>query len=460
MSTDESSKKTKKLKRPKWLILLLILALIVAAIFIYQQRALRINQQSLAELETEPYARETLISTITGAGTIRPKQSAVLYWQTSGFVGSADFSAGDEVPKGAILYELDASRLPADILQARLNLLNAQTSLNNLEADTDLQRVTLQNNISGAESSLESLNQNLLALTSRECTSWRLSNLQTAYDDALEAYQNYPSTARWMQVEAARADLAYCDPAKIEQEITALNHQISLQEQNIRGWQTELKKIASGPDPKVRERFQLQIDLAEKQLEGQAITAPFSGTITSLSFSEGDAVSAGREAAQIADLSALFVDVPISEVDIPLIKVGQKADLVFDAFYNQTFQGTVSKVDTVGTNAAGIVNYNVTVQLDSDPTGLKPGMTAGVTIIIEEKPNTYTVPADSIVSRNGQYYVFVLRENKPVQVEVKIGAYSSRKVEILQAEIADGELILVSPPSTLMDFFMRPGRSQ
>ena len=48
-------------------------------------------------------------------------------------------------------------------------------------------------------------------------------------------------------------------------------------------------------------------------------------------------------------------------------------------------------------------------------------MTVGVNILVEKKPNTYTVPAESVVSRNGDYFVYVLRDGKPVEVEVQIG---------------------------------------
>ncbi len=458
MSATDQSQFQKKKNNRKWLAILLVVVVIGGAVFLNQQRLRKANERALAALDTTPYARETLISTISGAGTIRPRQSAVLFWQTSGFVGASSVSVGDTVTENTVLYQLDESRLPADILQARLNLLNAQSSLKNLEADTNLQRATLQNNISSAQNSLTTLNQNLLALTERVCSEWRLSNLQSAYDDALKNYQDYPSPARWMQVQNARAELDYCDPAVIARDITSLNAQINLQQQNIDGWEAELQKIADGPDPEVKEKLELQLSLAKKQLDNQTIKAPFSGTITSLSYHNGDVVSMGKEAAQIADLSALFVDVPISEIDIPQIKVGQKVDLVFDAFFDQTFSGTVSEVDTVGTNVAGIVNYNVTIQLESQSEGIKPGMTVGVTIIIEEKPNTYTVPTESIANRNGNYYVYVLRNGKPVEVQVKLGAYSSRKVEILSGDIKDGELVLLSPPSNLMEYYMRMGR--
>lgn len=455
MSTVDRPKIKKKNKTGRTLlIILLILALIAGAYVLNQERQRRANEAALAQLETVPYTRETLTSTVSGAGSIRPRQSATLYWQTSGFVGERDHEVGEEVKKDAILYRLDDSRLPAEMLQAQLNLLNAQTSLQNLESDTALQRVTLQNNLTNAEKTLTTLEHNLLALTSRECTDWRLTNLQTAYDDALESYQNWPTETAWLQVQAARADLDFCDPAVIARETASLNSQIDLQKQNIASWQAELDKIANGPDPEVKAKLELQLKLAEKQLEAQTIKAPFDGTVTALNYDLGDMVSIGSPAAQIADLSELFVDVPISEVDIPQIKIGQEAELVFDAYFDQTFYGKVIEVANVGVNTAGIVNYPVTIQLDSEHNGIKPGMTVGVNIIVEEKPNTYTVPAESVVSRNGNYYVYVLRDGIPVEVEVKIGAYSSRKIEVLQADIQDGESILLSPPVSLMDAFV------
>ncbi len=459
MSTTDRPQIKKRTKTGRrLLVLFLILALIAGAFFVNQNRLRKTNEEALAKLETVPYARETLTSTISGAGTIHPRQSAMLYWQTSGFVGEVEHAVGEEVSANTILYRLDDSRLPAEMLQAQLNLLNAQTGLRNLESDTDLQRVTLQNNLINAQTSLTSLEQNLIALTDRECTDWRLTNLQTAYDDALESYREWSTQARWFQVQAARTDLDYCDPAVIASETDSLTSQINLQKQNIANWQAELSKIAEGPDPETTQKLDLQLQLAEKQLEAQTIKAPFDGTITSLKQSLGDMVSAGSLAAQIDDLSELFVDVPISEVDIPLIQVGQKAELVFDAYFDQTFNGTVVEVATIGVNTAGIVNYNVTIQLGSNREGIRPGMTVGVNILVEEKLNTYTVPAESVVNRNGDYFVYVLRDGKPVEVEVKIGAYSSSKLEILQADIQDGESILLSPPVSLMDSFMRMGR--
>ncbi len=254
MSTvDRPQLKKKKKTGRRLLVIFIILALIVGAYFLNQERQRRANEDALAQLETIPYTRETLVSTISGAGTIRPRQSAMLYWQTSGFVGEVAHEVGAEVAANTVLYRLDDSRLPAEMLQAQLNLLNAQTGLQKLDSDTDLQRVTLQNNLINAENTLRTLEQNLLALTERECTDWRLTNLQTAYDDALESYRNWSTQTYWLQVQAAPRDLDFCDPAVIASETDSLNSQINLQKQNIAAWEAELEKIADGPDPDARE---------------------------------------------------------------------------------------------------------------------------------------------------------------------------------------------------------------
>jgi len=117
MSTADRPQIKKKNKTGRrLLIILIILGLIAGAIFLNQQRVRRAKEQALAQLETVPYARETLTSTISGAGTLRPRQSATLYWQTSGFVGEVGQSVGDVVTENTVLYHLDDTRLPAEIL--------------------------------------------------------------------------------------------------------------------------------------------------------------------------------------------------------------------------------------------------------------------------------------------------------------------------------------------------------
>lgn len=459
-TTEKALEKPIKKKRKRlsgWWIILIIAVLIAGYITVNNYFKRQRAEQTISQLETIPYQRDTLVSTISGSGTVRARQSAVLVWQSSSYVGEVLVEVGDEVKANTALMRLDKNRLPVDILQAELNKLDIESKLENLEGDTDLQRAQLQSDIATVEKNIRNLQDQKDALTLRVCEEYRITNLQNAYDNALANYEDWPTQARWMAVENARQNLSFCDPQSIADETNTLDRQIALQQEILTGYQANLEKIKNGPDPEVEKRLQAQLDLANKQWSQQEILAPFAGTITELSLQVGDGVSPGSRAGQIADLSELYLDVPVSEVDIPYIQVGQSAELIFDAFFEDTYQGVVSEIASVPSLTGGVVNYNVTILMRSGMDKVKPGMTVGVNIITETRENTYVVPAESVFTRGGKTYVYVRRDAKPEMVEVKIGAYSSQSIEILEADINDGEAIYISPPVSLIENFMGMG---
>ncbi len=452
MTTDVIPEK-KKRKPRWWLTVLVLLAIVGAVLLINNYRQRQAMQATIADLSTTPLSRETLQTTISGTGNLRPRQSITLLWQSSGTVSQVDVAVGDMVEAGQVLLSLDENNLPAEIIQASLNKITVTQALDNLEANTLLQRATLNNNIQTARSAITDIETQLLNLESRECESWRLDNLRSDYENALEGYQNWPTESGWFRVQAAKSALDYCDPEVISQQISALQSQLDLQKENESLWQQDLERIQSGPDPVEVEKLELQLSMAEKQLENQYIKAPFNGTLLSLNQDTGDQVSPGSVAAQVADMSELFVEVPISEVDIPAIQIGQRVTLLFDAYFEEEFSGVVYDISESGERSTGVVNYTVTVRMEDQSARIKPGMTAAVSILTEEKPNTLVIPAESIFSRDGLDYVYVLRDGNPEMVQVTVGAYSNQLIEVLEADIAEGELIVVNPPiDTISNF--------
>jgi RND family efflux transporter MFP subunit len=158
-------------------------------------------------------------------------------------------------------------------------------------------------------------------------------------------------------------------------------------------------------------------------------------------------------AAQVADVSELFVEVPISEVDIPTIETGQPVTLFFDAYFEEEFSGVVSDISESGDRSTGVVNYTVTIKMENQSDKIKPGMTAAVSVLTAEKPNTLVIPSQSIFSRDGLNYVYVLRDGQLEMVQVTVGAYSNQSIEVLKTEIAEGELIVINPPIDIISNF-------
>lgn len=454
--------KTKKRHGAGKTILTIFIILVVAGgvfVFVSYQQYQQ-GLQTLAQLQTVPYSRETFISSVNGTGTVRPEHQAVLIWGTSGTVTQSSLEVGDKVSKDQVILKLDETNLPLDIIQARADKITTEKALADLESNTALQRTQLQANIAQAQTTLSSLQHNLEILQERVCTTWRLNNLRTNYEDALDAYKDNPTEQKLALVQSTKSALDFCDPDVISQQIDELNTQIALQNQTIADAQSTLEKIKNGPDPDEKKRLELQLEAINKRLDSIKLTAPFDGTITAIYTKPGDVVSAGTQAIQIADLSNLYVDVPISEVDIPNIQVGQKAELVFDAYYDKTYKGKVIEVANVGDARTGVVNYKVTILLEDGQDQIKTGMTAGVTILTQERENVFTVPSQALTTYQGKDVVYVLRNNLPVPVEVTVGSYSNEKFEITNADIEEGELIILNPPSGLLNLIQNPLRSQ
>lgn len=450
---DSNTKPVIKKKRRGWITLLVLVVIAAGIFFFVRYRSQQQAQTTLNALVTQPYTRTTLVSTISGTGSVRASRSVTLSWQSSGTVGEVNAVESMLVEEGDLLLALDESKLPAEMIQAELNRLNAENALRNLENGVDLQRENLRANIANAEGTLRSLQSQISLLEDRVCAEWRVNNLKRDYDTRLEEYQDSPTEINLARLNAAKADLDFCDPAVIAQQISDLQTQVTSQQAAIDSWSADLVKILSGPDPDNKQTLELQLALAEKQLEGKSILAPFNGTVTMVNNLPGDTVSPGAPVAQVADLDTLIVEVPISEVDIPQVEVGQQVELVFDAYYNETFEGQVSEIALVGTDFAGVVNYTVTIEMTSGQDRVKPGMTAGITILTGEKPNTFTAPVEAVVMRGGQATLYVVREGVPVAVDVETGAYSNNLIEILSGDIEEGEQIILNPPTGLLEMF-------
>ncbi|MEI6581034.1 MAG: efflux RND transporter periplasmic adaptor subunit [bacterium] len=143
---------------------------------------------------------------------------------------------------------------------------------------------------------------------------------------------------------------------------------------------------------------------AKDALSKYNIVAPFSGTIASVPVNLGDNAGSGTILATIIT-SKKLATIPLNEVDIAKIKLGQKATLTFDAIPDLTITGRVEEIDSIGTVSQGVVNYNVKISFDTNDTRVKPGMSTSAAIITNIKQNILTVPGAAVKSQNGTSYV-------------------------------------------------------
>lgn len=128
------------------------------------------------------------------------------------------------------------------------------------------------------------------------------------------------------------------------------------------------------------DRAQADLDSAKATLAQATLTAPFDGTIAAVDISPAETVTPGQVVIMIGDLSNFRVETTdLSERDVTGVNVGQTASITVQAL-NQTFTGKVVDVARVSTTVGGDVVYKATIALDSQPQGLRWGMTTDVAI--------------------------------------------------------------------------------
>ena len=153
------------------------------------------------------------------------------------------------------------------------------------------------------------------------------------------------------------------------------------------------------------ENAQSNLDMTTDNYENYTITAPISGTVTTKNVNAGENVQNGNSATALAviyDLSEVTFEMNIDELDISNVKVGQTVEVTADAFEDQTFEGTVTKVSMEGTAANGVTYYPVTVTM-TEYGGLLPGMNVTGVIILDEAEDALAIPVDALQRGNKVY---------------------------------------------------------
>jgi len=106
-------------------------------------------------------------------------------------------------------------------------------------------------------------------------------------------------------------------------------------------------------------------DLEEALEKSPEITASFDGFITKVNVEGGDEVLTGMVAVELADPNKFEADILISEMDILQVKLEGEAWVQVDAMQGLSLPAKITHISPTATIQAGVVNYEVKVELQS-----------------------------------------------------------------------------------------------
>ena len=155
----------------------------------------------------------------------------------------------------------------------------------------------------------------------------------------------------------------------------------------------------------------------------------------------------------------MSLQLSVDETQILSLSPGQKASVTVDAIDGQTFQGSVTQIDKVGTSTSGVTSYTAQISVDKQSTMLS-GMSASAVISIDSVENALLIPSDALQKTASTYYVYTSYDEATQtlggMVEVTVGVTNSQYAEI-SSGLSEGDTVYYMDSSQNSSGFMPGG---
>jgi multidrug efflux pump subunit AcrA (membrane-fusion protein) len=190
------------------------------------------------------------------------------------------------------------------------------------------------------------------------------------------------------------------------------------------------------------------VRLAEMHLANTTIRAPLGGIISKRYVDRGALVGTSTPIMRIVAMDRVKVIVQVVERELARLKSGATADINVDAYGNEVFKGTVTRISpTVDPESR---TADVEVQADNRDHRLKPGMFARVDLAVERRDKALLLLRDSLLRGSGPPRVFVLDGGKASLKEVTVGLEGEQYVEVVKG-LQEGEEVIIAGQYELND---------
>lgn len=275
---------------------------------------------------------------------------------------------------------------------------------------------------------------------------YRYNALDDAPDETELALAETQLTVARNQLADAQADLEKLQAGPDSSAIVLAQAELSEAEGD---WE----RLKNGPDPKEVALAEAQLAKAEAELalvqQEQLIldlVSPLDGTVLSVNTSVLDRVSTGNTILTLADMRQPTVEVHLDEIDLLQIQVGNKAEVVFDALPEKTFEGRIQEIDPSLSNTNNTSTVKALVQLDTLTNqfiSLPNGFNATVDIISGETTNAVLIPIEALHQQeDGGYIVYIINGDEVESRQVQVGLADLTTAEILSG-LQPGELVAI-----------------
>jgi HlyD family secretion protein len=447
--------------------------------------------------------RGTLVQDVSATGKVEFPTKIDLHFKNSGKLVSINTGTGKKVLAGQILAKQDTAELDAQVSEMKAGIELQQAKLDQLlggasDEEVSLSQITLEQTKNTQETLINNAYQNLLnstpeAVPEEEEDNYIAPTISGTYNIGkegkitIETYNSSGGTSYTLSGLTTGTGLANTitpqplgnsglyikfpsDPSTLSTNwvIEIPNKKASNYLANYNAYQSALSQAKSLIDQRTAELalkkaparsldiavYQAQVNQAKallQKIQSQRneliILAPSSGLITKINGEIGEIINPDKPVVSFVAENVLQIKLNIIEDKIVNVKVGQEAEITFDAIENQKFSGEIVSIDPAETEIQGAVYYETTIIFDKVDEHIKSGMTANVLIRTDVKENALFIPVSAIRIKDNKKYVQILENKKTINRDVTTGIKNSAGMIEIISGLEEGEQVMVSTQS-------------
>lgn len=411
-------------QKSKRTLLIMAIALVILVGFATKMLFFSRTEEAVAQFETTPLKRSDLTVTVTATGKLEPVTQVDIGIEVSGTVAEIKADFNDHVKAGQILAVLDPRLFESRVKQSQGALDQAKAKLVD------------------AEATIAEKTQALAFMQHAR----QLSGGQ------LPAKQD---------IVTAEANLKRAQ---------ALKNQI-------------LGAISQAEG---------QLKLDQTNLIKSSIRTPIDGIVLDRKIEKGQTVAASLQTPVMftvaKNLTEMELHVDVDEADVGKIKLGQPASFSVDAYPDKVFPAKITEIRYAPQTVGGVVTYQTVLLVNNADLFLRPGMTATADMIVSHADNVLSVPNAALRFNPNQNdddkkkeatflekllprgprtprppkkvrekrnhlkkdtpKIWVLENNQPQAIEVKLGLNDGERTEVSAPQLKDGMEVITDTLST------------
>lgn len=206
--------------------------------------------------------------------------------------------------------------------------------------------------------------------------------------------------------------------------------------------QSELDQLAAD-----MQRTQADIRAAQARMDDSTIRAPIAGYVGLRRVSPGENVGPDNLITTLDDTRIMKLDFAVPETFLSVIVVGMEVVAETAAYPDESFTGEVVSVDSRIDPATRSIT--VVAALPNPENRLKPGMFMTVALQ-RERDGVLFVPEEAVAPRSGRQFVFLIKDGKVREQEVKLGGRNPGRVEIREG-LKAGDTVVIEGVQKVRD---------